>query len=114
LQKELETAESTAIRLQNEVETSMRSMSDKTLELGQVLMAVENLLQRCTSKRHGAILKHTETKKDDQPNQMKVVNAAAKADETARKGRQAMADLEVISAYMVDFQSIVSGYTAHT
>ena len=105
LQKELETAESTAIRLQNEVETSMRSMSDKTLELGQVLMAVENLLQRCTSKRHGAILKHTETKKDDQQNQMKVVHAA-KTDETARKGRQAMVDLEVISAYMVDFAQI--------
>jgi len=103
LQKELETAESTAIRLQNEVETSMRSMSDKTLELGQVLMAVENLLQRCTSKRHGAILKHTETKKDDQQNQMKV---AVKTDETTRKGRQAMVDLEVISAYMVDFAQI--------
>jgi len=80
-------------------------MSDKTLELGQVLMAVENLLQRCTSKRHGAILKHTETKKDDQQNQMKVVHAA-KTDETARKGRQAMVDLEVISAYMVDFAQI--------
>ena len=81
----------------------MRSMSDKTLELGQVLMAVENLLQRCTSKRHGAILKHTETKKDDQQNQMKV---AVKTDETTRKGRQAMVDLEVISAYMVDFAQI--------
>ena len=108
LQKKLEEAESHAIRLQQEVETSMRSISDKTLELGQVLMAVKNLLQRCTSKRHGAILKHTETNKDDQPEAVKL--AGRTEDGAARKGRQARADLEVISAYMIDFSHIVDGY----
>mmetsp|Transcript_3380 Transcript_3380/g.4258 ORF Transcript_3380/g.4258 Transcript_3380/m.4258 type:complete len:80 (-) Transcript_3380:595-834(-) len=63
-------------------------------------MAVENLLQRCTSKRHGSILKHTETNKEEQQVYHK------STDELARKGKQAMGELDVIAAYMVDFNSI--------
>ncbi len=104
LQKALETAESAAIRVQNEVDAEIRSTSDRTLELGQILMAVENLLLRCTSKRHGAILKHQETNKDDAQGQ-----ARAATDELRKKARQAMSDLEVIAAYLVDFSDIAGG-----
>lgn len=101
LQKALETTDATKIRLQNEIDSQIRSTSDRTLELGQILMAVENLLQRCTSKRHGAILKHTETNKDDQQTNTKSL------DELTRKGKQAMADLDVIVAYMTDFNDVL-------
>jgi len=101
LQKALETAESSKIRMQNEVDSQIRSTSDRTLEIGQVLMAIDNLLQRCTSKRHGSILKHTETNKDDTQTAFKSI------DELTRKGKQAMADLDVIVAYMIDFASVL-------
>ena len=104
LQKALETAESAAIRVQNEVDAEIRSTSDRTLELGQILMAVENLLQRCTSKKHGSILKHKETTTEDSQGQ-----GRAQSDELRRKARQAMSDLEVIAAYLVDFTDIANG-----
>merc|ERR1712224_735535 len=50
-QKELEQCEARRIGLQNDVDKAVRDDSDKTLELGMILMAVQNLVQRCESKR---------------------------------------------------------------
>ena len=72
--------------MQLQVDSSLRTSSDKTLELGQVLMAVENLLQRCTSKQHGANLKHVETNVAEEEH--KVLHGGV-ADEVTKKGRQA-------------------------
>ena len=102
LQKDLEQSETVALRLQNDVDSQIRSTSDRTKELGQVLLGIENLLQRCTSKQHGAIIKHTETNKDEQAMVIQKIT-----DLTKRKGAQAIADLDIIAAYMVDFNSIV-------
>ena len=98
LQKQLENGEVTAHRLQNEADVAIRSMSDKTLVLGQILMAVDNLLSRCTAK-HGLVLKHTETAAHD---------ATAKVTGTeAQKGAaKAMQDLDVIADYISDFKAI--------
>ena len=52
LQDKLELTESTTYRLQNEVDSTVRGMSDKTLELCQVLSAVENLLSRFVQHIH--------------------------------------------------------------
>ncbi|KDO25851.1 hypothetical protein SPRG_08795 [Saprolegnia parasitica CBS 223.65] len=106
LQKQLELRESNAIRLQHEVDTTIRNTSDKTLEVGQILMAVGNLLQRSTSGIHGSILKHIEVKdaSDDHGS-----SAEAKTEdlELLQNGRKAIADLDVIASYMVDFTAIV-------
>ncbi|OQR84135.1 hypothetical protein ACHHYP_13844 [Achlya hypogyna] len=103
LQKQLETRESNAIRLQHEVDTTIRNTSDKTLEVGQILMAVGNLLQRSTSGVHGSILKHIEVKDtDDHADTPKSDDL-----ELLHNGRKAMADLDVIASYMVDFTAIV-------
>ena len=50
-------------QLQSEADAAMKSVSENTLLLGQVLMAVSNLLQRCVARRGGqpVVLKHTET-----------------------------------------------------
>ena len=46
LQDKLELTESMTYRLQNKVDSTIRGMSDKTLELCQILSAVDNLLGR--------------------------------------------------------------------
>ncbi|RHY97999.1 hypothetical protein DYB37_008394 [Aphanomyces astaci] len=106
LQKQLETRESNAIRLQHDVDTTIRITSDKTLEVGQILMAVGNLLQRSTCGIHGTILKHIEVK--DVPSTSDDHQDKAVDDiELLQNGRKAMADLDVIASYMVDFTAIV-------
>ncbi len=66
LQKKLEHAEQEVLVLQNDVDLTIRSTSDKTLDLGQILMAIENLLQRSKSGIHGNNLKHgTDTEAKD-------------------------------------------------
>ncbi|KAF0698085.1 Aste57867_11271 [Aphanomyces stellatus] len=110
LQKQLETRESNAIRLQHDVDTTIRITSDKTLEVGQILMAVGNLLQRSTCGIHGTILKHIEVKDVTAPNEEHShTNDHEKKEELEllQNGRKAMADLDVIASYMVDFTAIV-------
>lgn len=51
LKKKLEHQQHETTRLQFEVDLAMRQHSDKTLVLGQVLMAIDNVLQRCMSKK---------------------------------------------------------------
>ena len=99
MQKSVETAESKALGIQNELDAEIRSTSDRTLEIGQSLNAISNLLQRCTSRGHGSHLKHFQAA--DDPSQNK------KQDELTRKGQIAVGELDVIAAYIVDFKAIV-------
>lgn len=128
MQKRLETAESEALRMQNELDGQIRSISDRTLEIGQALMAIENLLQRCTSKPHGNFLKHFQASEEQQQQQQQHdsmedgTNGESKEDregtasksrnqprdELSRKGIAAMNQLDVIASYIVDFESIVN------
>ena len=100
LQKSLEMSTAGAAEAAGSLEESIRKASAETLEVGQVLMAVKNLLQRCTSKQHGENLKHTDISNGDEP------GAAA----LYVKGERAKADLNIIAAYVNDFRSIVSDY----
>jgi chromosome segregation ATPase len=115
LQKSLEVGEVNAHQLQTDVDATIRSTSDKTLELGQILMAVENLLARSIAK-HGQILKHTETRLSDKEQPGSGGHAKSGADsqasnnsdsEIAANSQKALADLDVIASYMVDFKAIV-------
>ncbi|KAI9979534.1 hypothetical protein PInf_029258 [Phytophthora infestans] len=60
LQRALEREELLGVRLQHETDATLRATTQKTLALGQIIMAIGNLLQRCTSGIHGQILKHVE------------------------------------------------------
>lgn len=99
LQKKLEQAEAKRLRVQTEVDHSIRTASDKTLELGQILMAVSNLLQRCTCQHHGVNIKHRRKKGEEEL-------AAKSVDELVAKCRHAMSDLQVIKSYIIDFEFI--------
>lgn len=81
LQDKLESTESTTYRLQNEVDSTIRGMSDKTLELCQILSAVDNLLERFV--RH----MHSHKQKRDVPSEKKtMVKPMAKSAEDLEFG----------------------------
>jgi hypothetical protein len=109
LQKQLENGEVKKHGLQNEADVAIRSMSDKTLVLGQILMAVENLLSRCTDK-HGLVLKHTETNAHQEGN---VKPSGANQTEAQKGTTKAVQDLEVIADYMSDFKLIADAASSH-
>ena len=108
LQKKLEISEHDVLKVQNDVDVAVRSTSDKTLELGQVFMAIGNLLQRCTGGIHGAILKHSENTTSLENNVISTTNITEQNTKLMIKnGKKAVSDLQVIAAYMTDFRSIV-------
>ncbi|GLD96470.1 hypothetical protein PINS_up005153 [Pythium insidiosum] len=144
MQRELEADENLTIRLQHEADAGLRMTTQKTLALGQIVMAIGNLLQRCTSGMHGKILKHMEG--SNAAAQVAAAAAAVVAAENPngaaapassnnssnnngsnsaragsgsvgngnlsdvdiiQRGLKAMADLDVVAAYMMDFTAIV-------
>ncbi|RLN56816.1 hypothetical protein BBP00_00007810 [Phytophthora kernoviae] len=133
LQRELEREELQAVRLQHETDAILRVTTQKTLALGQIIMAIGNLLQRCTSGIHGQILKHVEGSyhaqgSNNQPGSdnhdgngasaassapvtvpgAKSSNGISEAD-VIHHGQRAVIDLDVVAAYMMDFTAIVQG-----
>lgn len=110
LQKKFEDAETEASRLQHEVDGTIQITAKKTLDMGMILMAVENLLQRSTCKLK--LLKHTETKLSKDA-MVGITNGGGGKDEgdgsttpTAMKGQKIVRELDIISAYVIDFVDI--------
>jgi len=101
LQKKLESAESLTYRLQNEVDSTIRGMSDKTLELGQILSSVENLLERFEMHMHA----HKQAREDKKPAQRQ-----RSAEELEQEGKRAMEHLDEIAMYMTDYKDIVDDW----
>ncbi|KAG7386178.1 Coiled-coil domain-containing protein 42 [Phytophthora boehmeriae] len=130
LQRELEREELQAVRLQHETDAILRVTTQKTLALGQIIMAIGNLLQRCTSGIHGQILKHVEGSYHAQGSSNQsgsdnhdgnavssapVTVSGAKSStgisdaDVIHHGQRAVIDLDVVAAYMMDFTAIVQG-----
>ncbi|KAG3116802.1 hypothetical protein PI124_g4675 [Phytophthora idaei] len=137
LQRALEREELLGVRLQHETDATLRATTEKTLALGQIIMAIGNLLQRCTSGIHGQILKHVEGNYRAQGSNQsgndshdgsgaggvssgnpssaptnssggKTASGISEAD-VIHHGQRAMIDLDVVAAYMTDFTAIVQG-----
>ena len=110
-QKQLEIAEKNAQQAQYAWEKSIEGAARQTLMTGKVLMAVENLLQRCTAK-HGQRLKHTlnETKFAEGDDGAEEHLAKIKDKELKEKGASAIQHLEIIKNYMKDFAAITEAY----
>ncbi|GMF33649.1 unnamed protein product [Phytophthora lilii] len=138
LQRALEREEFLGVRLQHETDASLRATTQKTLALGQIIMAIGNLLQRCTSGIHGQILKHVEgsyhaqggsnqSGNDSHDNTGGATSGSSAASSAPKNGscgktasgiseadvihhgQRAMIDLVVVAAYMMDFTAIVQG-----
>ncbi len=102
LQKYLESCSVGTIAMQTEVDTSIRNMSDKILELGQMLASIENLLERFeTQARHIKRTKESTKTFGAGPSE------AVSAEDREREGKKAYDHLEDIATYMIDYASIV-------
>ncbi|CEG45144.1 Domain of unknown function DUF4200 [Plasmopara halstedii] len=130
LQRDLEREEVHGVRLQHETDATIRATTQKTLALGQIIMAISNLLQRCAGGPHGQILKHVEgnfhnnDSGNDGPNANTVIAsmsptfANSSIDKTGidtfeadvvSHGKRAIVDLDIVAAYILDFTAIVQG-----
>jgi hypothetical protein len=107
LQQQLERAETEAGQSQEELDQSINMAGKETLEVGQVIMAVQNLLQRCT-KNHGTIKHYDDSKNNN--NGMHHEEPKNAEEELKLKGEQTEEILEVIAAYVNDFAAIVQEY----
>ena len=113
MQKQLELSTAGASEAAETLDASIRKASAETLEVGQVLMAVKNLLQRCTSKQHGERLKHIAIKEEQDEALEQEYGGSNAGDPNVilrRKGAAASYDLDIIAAYVNDFQDIVTTY----
>jgi hypothetical protein len=128
-QRELEADETQSIRLQQESDTSLRATTQKTLALGQIVLAIGNLLQRCTCGIHGQVLKHMEASQVPVPGPVQStstergsaspsgtsggnskemqMSGTMSSGDSIQRGRKAVSDLDVVASYMVDFTAIV-------
>ena len=104
LRKEIDHSETYRIGVQNEMNATARSSSAKTMLVEEIIMAVDNLRQRCTSKHgvrinHGAAVKKTSRGgHDGQEGQSRTEKASRTCD-----------NLEIIMRYVLDFEKIVAG-----
>jgi len=106
LQSELEEAQKTRQQLEHVADEATQEDSEHSLHLGQILMSVENLFLRCTTKRPG--IQHAnemegilgqesqETQEIEDPND----------DSYRYKTQSAVKQLRVILAYLKDFKDI--------
>ena len=129
LQKRLEVTEALTFRLQNQVDSTIRGMSDKTLELGQILSSVENLLDRfhkhmsSSSKRRPLVgvapakakaapdpAKKRNKRADAKDSGAAAATGARSAEELDAEGRQVRERLDEIAMYMIDYKDIVEEF----
>jgi len=102
LRKAIDHSETERIGVQNEMNATARSSSAKTMLLEEIIMAVDNLRQRCTSKHgsrinHGVAVKKKSRGEDEE-----------KKSGTTEKAQKTRENLKVIMRYVLDFQKIVS------
>lgn len=100
LQAELEEVEKQAMQLEGLAEATRMEESQQSLHLGQIIMSVDNLFQRCNVKRP-AIQHANELDEKDA-----TVLAIQNADSYVPKVRYAIKQLDVIKAYMKDLRDI--------
>jgi len=103
LQKKLEGHERETMGLLNDVDSTIRGTSDKTLELGQILRSVQNLLERFEKQVHS----HAKHKQDHPRRAEKATSGGKSAEEIESDGNNAVLSLDEICMYMLDYKDIV-------
>ena len=102
--KEIDHSETYRIGVQNEMNATARSSSAKTMLVEEIIMAVDNLRQRCTSK-HGVRINHgTAVKKKSRGG-----HDGEEGKSRTEKASRTCDNLEVIMRYVLDFEKIVAG-----
>ena len=114
LQKKLEDTENERNNLQSNVEATSKDASTKNLNLGRILIAIDNLYSRCTAEgvtkiRYDFEEKQTKNEKELKAEKEKKAEKSPHDDDEdfAEKGRQAVEKLKGIGNYMSDFRDII-------
>ncbi|CAN0231781.1 unnamed protein product [Ectocarpus sp. 6 AP-2014] len=115
MQKLLEMTGREVLLLQNELDNKISNMSDRTLEMGQVLGAVANILDRCVGARAkrgvgGATSKAVEVRAPNGKSGPVSKSGPKKLEDLEAEGKLAMDRLEDIANYMGDYRDIVDEY----
>lgn len=104
LQNEREEASRVRDHLTDQMDEARQEDSKHSLHFGQILMSVENLYLRCTSKR-GAILQHWATTPIDEETKPGP-DDEDDSESFRRKQQRAIRQLRVILNYLKDFREI--------
>ena len=82
-----------------QVDNAVRHDSDKKSELGMILMAVQNLVQRCEKRNNG---KSRRRRKAEE-----VTSSKTTKEDMKRKGEKAQRDLTTIQQYLSNYEDIL-------
>jgi len=106
LSGELDAVRKTRHDLELEVDEARQEDSGHSLYFGQILMSVENLFLRCTTKRKG--IKHADPHPGDESSKGREgENREGESEESFRKKKEkAIRELDVILNYLKDFKDI--------
>ncbi|CAE7587123.1 FAP73 [Symbiodinium natans] len=104
LQIELDECQKKRQQLQHEFDEVTQEDSRDSLFFGQILMSVENLFLRCTTKRKN--IQHAQTPVDDESKQEGEDGQDQGEDSFRKKKDNAARQLKVILAYLKDFKEI--------
>lgn len=128
MKTKLDEAQEATSSLQTNADLILGAATRRTSQLGQVLMSIKNLVQRCTAKRQGQrVLNHTEESAGggslEPVEEHKESGGSARGHSSAAelteeldslstaelraKQHEASQDLNIIGAYIVDFMAIV-------
>jgi len=103
LQQELEETQKTRQQLVHQVDEATQEDSLHSLYFGRILMSVENLYLRCTTKRKN--IQHATTPMDDEGTKGREGEQAEEDPDSFRvKKRTAIRNLKVILDYLKDFK----------
>lgn len=110
LQKELERGGRGVVALSSELDNKMRNLSDRTLEMGQVLTAVANVFERCSRssavRRAGHASSKGEWSAGNQQGHLRT------AEELGAAKMVAADRLDNIGDFLVDLKGIVSEFNS--
>lgn len=105
LSTELDEVVKTRQQLENQVNEATQEDSRHSLYFGQILMSVENLFLRCTTRKS---IQHANSLEDDEKGGTDK-NQDDKEDSFVKKKETAIKQLKVILAYLKDFKDITDG-----
>lgn len=105
LQGDLEDAQKTRQALEQVADLATQEDSEHSLHFGQILMSVENLFLRCTTKRKN--IQHATTPQNEDGEKNAEEEQELSEDSFKRKQQKAIFHLRVLLAYLKDFKDIV-------
>lgn len=106
LRKAIDHSETNRIGVQNEMNATARSSSAKTMLLEEIIMAVDNLKQRCTSK-YGVHINHGVAAEKRRGGKSSSIDGVGETKSHSEKALRTVENLEVIMRYVLDFKKIV-------